>query len=116
MITGEAFAQAREMGQEGRPQVSVGLKPESGRIMRQTTHDNIGKKMGIVMYEQQPDGQSRGEVISLATIQGEFGDSFQITGATSLQDAEDLALLLRSGLLIAADDHHAGINCRPITR
>ena len=102
VITGEAFAQARgEMGQEGRPQVSVGLKPESGRIMRQTTHDNIGKKMGIVMYEQQPDGQSRGEVISLATIQGEFGDSFQITGATSLQDAEDLALLLRSGALAA---------------
>ena len=102
VITGDAFAQARgEMGQEGHPQVSVGLKPESGKIMRQTTHDNIGKKMGIVMYEQQPDGQSRGEVISLATIQGEFGDSFQITGATSLQDAEDLALLLRSGALAA---------------
>ena len=102
VITGEAFAQARgEMGQEGRPQVSVGLKPESGKIMRQTTHDNIGKKMGIVMYEQQPDGKSRGEVISLATIQGEFGDSFQITGAKTLQEAEDLALLLRSGALAA---------------
>ena len=102
VITGDAFAQARgEMGQEGRPQVSVGLKPESGKIMRQTTHDNIGKKMGIVMYEQQPDGKSRGEVISLATIQGEFGDSFQITGAKTLQEAEDLALLLRSGALAA---------------
>ena len=102
VITGDAFAQARgEMGQEGRPQVSVGLKPESGKIMRQTTHDNIGKKMGIIMYEQQPDGKSRGEVISLATIQGEFGDSFQITGAKTLQEAEDLALLLRSGALAA---------------
>ena len=102
VITGDAFAQARgEMGQEGHPQVSVGLKPESGKIMRQTTHDNIGKKMGIVMYEQQPDGKSRGEVISLATIQGEFGDSFQITGAKSVQDAQDLALLLRSGALAA---------------
>ena len=101
VITGDAFAQARgEMGEKG-PQVSVGLKPESGKIMRQTTHDNIGKKMGIVMYEQQPDGKSRGEVISLATIQGEFGDNFQITGAQSLQDAQDLALLLRSGALAA---------------
>ena len=102
VITGDAFAQARgEMGDKGQPQVSVGLKPESGKIMRQTTHDNIGKKMGIVMYEQQPDGKSRGEVISLATIQGEFGDNFQITGAQSLQDAQDLALLLRSGALAA---------------
>ncbi len=101
VITGDAFAQARgEMGEKG-PQVSVGLKPESGKIMRQTTHDNIGKKMGIVMYEQQPDGKSRGEVISLANIQGEFGDNFQITGAQSLQDAQDLALLLRSGALAA---------------
>ncbi len=101
VITGDAFAQARgEMGEKG-PQVSVGLKPESGKIMRQTTHDNIGKRMGIVMYEQQPDGKSRGEVISLANIQGEFGDNFQITGAQSLQDAQDLALLLRSGALAA---------------
>ena len=102
VITGEAFDQARGQvdGQSG-VHVSVNLKPESGKIMRQTTHDNVGKKMGIVMYEQQPDGQSKGEIISLATIQGEFGDSFQITGAQSLQDAEDLALLLRSGALAA---------------
>ncbi len=102
VITGDAFAQARgSMGQSGQPQVDVTLNSESGKIMRQTTHDNIGKKMGIVMYEQQPDGTSKGEVISLATIQGEFGDTFQITGAKSLQDAEDLALLLRSGALAA---------------
>lgn len=102
VITGDAFAQARgELGQSGQAQVAVSLKSESGKVMRQTTHENVGKRMGIVMYEQQPDGSSKGEIISLATIQGEFGDSFQITGARSLQDAEDLALLLRSGALAA---------------
>lgn len=105
VITGDAFTHATgQLGQEGRPQVSVTLNTESGRAMRQTTHDNVGKRMGIVMYEQQKDGSSKGEIISLATIQGEFGDQFQITGAKSLQDAEDLALLLRSGALAAPMD------------
>ena len=103
VITGDAFTQARGQvdPQSGGVNVSVNLNSESGKIMRQTTHDNVGKKMGIVMYEQQPDGKTKGEVISLATIQGEFGDSFQITGARTLQEAEDLALLLRSGALAA---------------
>ena len=103
VITGDAFTQARGQldGQNGGVHVSVNLNAESGKIMRQTTHDNIGKRMGIVMYEQQPDGKTKGEVISLATIQSEFGDAFQITGARTLQEAEDLALLLRSGALAA---------------
>ena len=71
-------------GQNGGVHVSVNLNAESGKIMRQTTHDNVGKRMGIVMYEQQPDGKTKGEVISLATIQSEFGDAFQITGARAL--------------------------------
>ena len=103
VITGDAFTQARGQldGQNGGVHVSVNLNSESGKIMRQTTHDNVGKRMGIVMYEQQPDGKTKGEVISLATIQSEFGDAFQITGARTLQEAEDLALLLRSGALVA---------------
>ena len=103
VITGDAFTQARGQldGQNGGVHVSVNLNAESGKIMRQTTHENVGKRMGIVMYEQQPDGKTKGEVISLATIQSEFGDSFQITGARTLQEAEDLALLLRSGALAA---------------
>ena len=103
VITGDAFTQARGQldGQNGGVHVSVNLNSESGKIMRQTTHDNVGKRMGIVMYEQQPDGKTKGEVISLATIQSEFGDAFQITGARTLQEAEDLALLLRSGALAA---------------
>ncbi len=103
VITGDAFTQARGQldGQNGGVHVSVNLNAESGKIMRQTTHDNVGKRMGIVMYEQQPDGKTKGEVISLATIQSEFGDAFQITGARTLQEAEDLALLLRSGALAA---------------
>lgn len=41
------------------------------------------------------------EVINVATIQGRFGSQFQITGIDSPAEALNLAVLLRSGALIA---------------
>lgn len=40
-------------------------------------------------------------IISLATIQSELGSSFRITGVGSVQEASELALLLRAGALAA---------------
>jgi len=40
-------------------------------------------------------------VINVATIQGRFGSQFQITGIDSPAEAQNLAVLLRSGALIA---------------
>jgi preprotein translocase subunit SecD len=82
--------------QEQRPAVSVRLNDVGGRAMRAVTRENIGKPMAIVLYEK-----GKGEAISVATIQGEFGSDFQITGMFTPQETADLALLTRAGSLAA---------------
>ena len=50
----------------------------------------------MVLFER-----GRGEVLTVATIQSEFGSRFEITGLGDPQTANDLALLLRAGALAA---------------
>ena len=76
--------------------VSITLNDAAGRIMLQTTRENLKKPMAVVLFER-----GRGEVLTVATIQGEFGSKFQITGQSNAQTANDLALLLRAGALAA---------------
>lgn len=76
--------------------VSITLNDAAGRIMLQTTRENLKKPMAVVLFER-----GRGEVLTVATIQGEFGSHFQITGLGNTQTANDLALLLRAGALAA---------------
>ena len=45
--------------------------------------------------------KGKGEVLTIATIQSEFGSKFQITGQPTTESANDLALLLRAGSLAA---------------
>ena len=94
-----------------RPQVSVTLDGEGGEIMSQTTRANIQKPMATLYVEYKDSGkkdengktilQKHEEVINVATIQGRFGSQFQITGIDSPAEAQNLAVLLRSGALIA---------------
>lgn len=79
-----------------RPAVSITLDSAGGRVMQQITRENIGKPMGMILFEK-----GRGEVLTVATIQSEFGSKFQITGQPSTESANDLALLLRAGSLAA---------------
>ncbi|MDP2004462.1 MAG: protein translocase subunit SecD [Rubrivivax sp.] len=79
-----------------RPAVSVRLDDIAGRSMRTVTRENLGKPMAIVLYEK-----GKGEALSVATIQGEFGTDFQITGNFTPQETADLALLTRAGALAA---------------
>jgi preprotein translocase subunit SecD len=79
-----------------RPTVSVRLDDVAGRNMRNATRENLGKPMAIVLYEK-----GKGEALSVATIQGEFGSDFQITGNFTPQETADLALLTRAGALAA---------------
>ena len=81
------------------PAVSVKLDAAGGRIMREVTRENIGKLMAIVLYEK-----GKGEAISVATIQGEFGNQFQITGRFSSEETTRLAILIRAGALAAPMD------------
>jgi preprotein translocase subunit SecD len=79
-----------------RPAVSITLDSAGGRVMQEITRENIGKPMGMILFEK-----GRGEVLTVATIQSEFGAKFQITGQPSTDSANDLALLLRAGSLAA---------------
>ncbi len=79
-----------------RPAVNITLDSAGGRVMQEVTRENIGKPMGMILFEK-----GRGEVLTVATIQSEFGSKFQITGQASTESANDLALLLRAGSLAA---------------
>lgn len=79
-----------------RPAVNITLDSAGGRVMQEITRENIGKPMGMILFEK-----GRGEVLTVATIQSEFGAKFQITGQPSTDSANDLALLLRAGSLAA---------------
>jgi preprotein translocase subunit SecD len=97
VVTGDQFVGAgATFDQDQRPAVSVDLDQAGGRVMRQLTRANIGKRMAIILFEK-----GKGEAISVATIQGEFGSRFQITGSFTPLETSNLALLIRSGSLAA---------------
>ena len=97
VVTGDQLIDANATFDENqRPAVAVSLDARGGAAMRQATRENLKKLMAIVLYEK-----GRGEAISVATIQSEFGNRFQITGQFSTQETNDLALLIRSGSLAA---------------
>ncbi|MBI5718931.1 MAG: protein translocase subunit SecD [Burkholderiales bacterium] len=97
VATGDQLKNASAtIDKDQRPAVSVRLDDVGGRAMRAVTRDNLGKLMAIVLYEK-----GKGEAISVATIQGEFGSDFQITGSFTPQETADLALLTRAGSLAA---------------
>jgi preprotein translocase subunit SecD len=97
VLTGDQFVgAAATFDQDQRPAVSVDLDPAGGRVMRQVTRENLKKQMAIILFEK-----GKGEAISVATIQGEFGSRFQITGNFSPVETNNLSLLIRSGALAA---------------
>jgi len=97
VVTGDQFVGAQAtFDQDQRPAVAVELNEAGGRIMRQVTRENLKRLMTIILFEK-----GKGEAISVATIQGEFGSRFQITGNFSPTETTDLALLIRAGSLAA---------------
>ena len=81
--------------QTNQPAVFVNLSSYGASNMLDTTSKNIGNKMAVVFVEQ-----DKNQVINVATIREAFSKRFQITGI-DLQEAKDLAILLRSGSLSA---------------
>ncbi len=87
--------------QTGSPQVSVTLDGVGADRMLDFTRDNVGNRMAVVYIEQKPGGQRVEDVISVAVVREPFGKRFQTTGLDSIQEASQLALLLRAGALAA---------------
>jgi preprotein translocase subunit SecD len=97
IVTGDQFIGASAtFDQDQRPAVAVELDDAGGRAMRQTTRENLKKLMAIILFEK-----GKGEAISVATIQSEFGSRFQITGSFTPNETRDLSLLIRAGALAA---------------
>ena len=97
VLTGEHFVGARPIFDENhRPAVSVDLDAAGGRIMRNLTRENVDKLMAILLVEK-----GKAEAISVAKINGEFGDRFQITGMFSPEETNTLSILIRSGAIAA---------------
>ena len=77
----------------GNPEVSMSMNAEGANTWARMTKENIGKQIAIVL-----DGM----VYSYPTVQNEIaGGSSQITGNFTLEEAEDLANVLKSGKLPA---------------
>ena len=77
----------------GTPQVSMTMNTEGANIWARMTKENIGRQIAIVL-----DGM----VYSYPNVQNEIsGGSSQITGDFTLEEAEDLANVLKSGKLPA---------------
>ena len=97
VVTGDQLVDAAAtFDQNQQPAVSVSLDARGGSAMKLATREHLKKRMAIVLYER-----GKGEAISVATIQGEFSNRFQITGRFTTQEVNDLALLIRSGSLAA---------------
>lgn len=117
IVTGSNVSDANaSFDENGMPMVMINLDGKGGKRMLDTTKTSIGRRMGVVFIEQKSElirTEVDGEVvekrrnkelrsiISLATIQGTFGNRFQVTGMESPAAAAELALLLRAGSLAA---------------
>ena len=80
-------------GGSGAPSVSMTMNAEGASVWARLTKDNIGKQVAIVLD---------GLVYSYPTVNTEItGGSSEITGNFDVQEAEDLANVLKSGKLPA---------------
>jgi SecD/SecF fusion protein len=75
------------------PQVDMTMDAEGAKTWKRLTHDNIGKSIAIVLDNY---------VYSYPTVQGEIPNGrSQITGIGSIDEANDLANILKAGKLPA---------------
>jgi preprotein translocase subunit SecD len=98
ILTGDSLTDAQPGfdSQTQQPKVDLTVDAKGGRIMRDTSRENLKKRMAIVLFEK-----GKGEVLTAPVIQGELGNRFQISGSMTVPEANDLALLLRAGSLAA---------------
>jgi preprotein translocase subunit SecD len=98
ILTGDSLTDAQPGfdSQTQQPKVDLTVDAKGGRIMRDTSRENLKKRMAILLFEK-----GKGEVLTAPVIQGELGNRFQISGSMSVTEANDLALLLRAGSLAA---------------
>ncbi len=123
IVTGEHVtnAQAGIDPDSGGAKVNVALDGYGGKRMGAFTKESVGKRMAVVYLETKQTTvldkngnvlkddkgntvfkrHTTEEVISNAVIRGHFSNRFETTGLDSVQEANELSLLLRAGALAA---------------
>lgn len=111
IATGDQLTNATSsLGDQG-AQVNVTFNGRGGDSMLRNTRTNVGRRMAVVYIEKSRKTVDVGgqkvqrdvteeKVISLATIQSVLSNQFRITGLQT-NEASELALLMRSGSLVA---------------
>ena len=95
VLTGEYITDARVQidSQYNEPYVSLNFDSVGARLFDQITGENIGRRLAIVLDDR---------VNSAPVIQDRIsGGRAQITGRFTMEDARDLAIVLRAGALPA---------------
>jgi preprotein translocase subunit SecD len=96
-ITGRDLRSARQsLDQNNQPAVSFTLSNDGAKRFGALTETNIGRNLAIVLDNK---------VFSAPRIDGRITDNGQIFGSFTTQEANDLALVLRSGALPAELDY-----------
>ncbi len=94
-LDGAAISDARQdFGQfNSKPEISMRMNPEGAKTWKRLTGENVGKSIAIVLDDQ---------VYSFPNVQGEIpnGNS-SITGNFEINEAKDLANILKAGKLPA---------------
>src|SRR5690554_269484 len=93
-LEGDVITDARQsLDQSSRPAVSMQMNADGARKWRKLTSENIGRRIAVVLDDY---------VYTAPTVQGEIpsGQS-EITGNFSMEEAQDLANILKSGTLPA---------------
>lgn len=97
-LTGDNINDAQAgFDENGGAAVHINLDSAGAAIFKQVTRDNIGKRMAMILVEK-----GKAEVVTAPVIRGEIGGGrVQISGSMNTAEANDTALLLRSGALAA---------------
>ncbi|WP_162051714.1 protein translocase subunit SecDF [Pontibacter pamirensis] len=93
-LTGEAINDARQdFDQTGRPEISMTMNPTGAKKWARLTGDNVGRQVAIVLDNY---------VYSAPVVQGEIsGGSSSISGNFTIEEAQDLANILKAGKMPA---------------
>lgn len=97
-LTGDSITDAQPgFDENNAPAVNIRLDNAGAAIFKQITRDNVGHRMAMVLVD---NGKS--QVVTAPVIRVEIGGGqVQISGAMTVEQANDIALLLRSGSLAA---------------
>jgi preprotein translocase subunit SecD len=97
VVSGTDLRSARPtIDENNRPAVGFTLKSDAGQRFAEVTGNNIGRNLAIVLDDR---------VESAPRIDGRIATEGRIYGSFTQQEAQDLALILRSGALSARMDY-----------